>query len=140
MSVNKVWNFKPLISAILGFAAILLVNKQIPDMSRNIGLAAVFIGILLSQVLFEITSKYEGKTCEFIDGVVASLFAVLAYFLGITIGGSLSSIIPDGVSQTLNSTPGIITGGIFAAFTLWVWKQWLRNKILPSECAPCNTK
>ena len=66
MSVNKVWNFKPLISAIIGFASILAVQNYSSPMglSKNKGMAAVFIGILVSQVLFEMISKYEGKTCE----------------------------------------------------------------------------
>jgi hypothetical protein len=142
MSVNKVWNFKPLISAIIGFASILAVQNYSSPMglSKNKGMSAVFIGILVSQVLFEMISKYEGKTCEIMDGIFTSLFAILGYFLGMTFGGVFSKIIPQSISSTLSTTPGNLTGAVFAAFALWIWKQWIRNKILPSSCAPCNKK
>jgi len=140
MSVNKVWNFKPIISALIGFAAILAVQNYSRPMnySKNTGMAIIFIGILVSQVLFEMITKYQGKTCEIVDGIFTSLFAILGYFLGMTFGGAISKIIPEGVSNALSTNPGNLTGAVFAAFALWIWKQWIRNKILPSECAPCN--
>lgn len=140
MSVNKVWNFKPLISAIVGFAAILAVQNYSSPMglSKNKSMAAVFIAILVSQVLFEMITKYQGKTCEIMDGMFTSLFAILGYFIGMSLGGVFSKIIPESLSNSLSTTQAQLTGAVFAAFALWVWKQWIRNKILPSDCAPCN--
>lgn len=154
-------DWKPFVSSLLGVLTVVALHtEQAADFTKNGEnmMPVLFVSILVVQVLFEILSKYYGKTCEFVDGAFTAMIVVTGYYMlrsvlssprmsGLTGGprGGPSSFMPA-PGDRFNQFGGAQTLGYIAMLSvgigliLWFWKSWLKPKVMPSSCTasePC---
>lgn len=155
--------WKPFVSSLLGVITVVALHteqaQQLTKGGRNMA-PVLFASILIVQVMFEILSKYYGKTCEFVDGTFTAMIVVGAYLLMDMLlkgkigemaglsgsrGGPSSYGSPSGYGQYggMNTSQGLgymlaLAAGVGVA--LYLWKSWLKPKVMPTQCAaaePC---
>lgn len=151
--------WKPFVSSLLGVLTVVALHtEQAAKLTKGgKNMAPVLFGsILIVQVMFEILSKYYGKTCEFVDGTFTAMIVVGAYFLidmllkgkvgkmsgltsGVGMGASSFGAQPGfGQAASAGSSQGLgyilaLAAGIGGA--LWLWKTWLKPKVMPTQCS-----
>ena len=78
---------KDIVSALLGFSAVILLNQPQAAMLSRSGnkYVPLFVIVLVSQILMEILFKYKGKACETIEGLFTAMIAVAGYLVGMMI-------------------------------------------------------
>jgi len=129
-------DYKNLFSGLLGFVVVVMLNMDsAANLTRNGVFVPLFVLVLVTQILLEILSKYQGKVCETIEGLFTALIAVIGYGLytvlaskGLT-GGAQAVYGQQMVSTNkLDMGQALVAGGI-VAILLFLWKKWLKPMI-----------
>lgn len=129
-------------SALLGFSAVLFL--ELPQASHLIRTGnkyvPLFVIVLISQVLLEIFSKYQGKMCDTIEGLFTATIALLGFLVGNALSnrvlaGSSTGFDSGYQSQTMQWGSGngigsnIIITALIVGLFLFIWKSWLRPRL-----------
>lgn len=132
-------DWKPFVSSLLGILTVVALHtNQAAGLTKNGDnmLRVLFVAILVVQVLFEILSKYYGKTCELIDGTVTAAIVVGVFYLVKTILEKNPSL--GGGKENGQSIGYILVIAVAVGVALYVWKTWLKPRIIPFECVACG--
>ena len=153
---------KPLLSGLLGFATVMALSQTQIGTSLVAGnqgqpkMLILFAAVMIVQTLFEILSKYYGKTCEMTEGIFTGIVALGGYFLVSFLAdkaagmGGRSTSSGRGSTSGYGAAPGAgatygygqyggaiqngIIGAVGVGLAIWVWKRFLKSLILPQQC------
>ena len=134
-------DYKNLFSAMLGFSAVMFLFTDYASLITKGGNSyyiPLFVIVLVSNVLLEIISKYQGKMCETIEGLFTGLFAVLGFLVYMTLitRGIIGVAQADQYGNEI--TPhSVLVAGLLVAVFIFLWKSYLKP-LLGISTRLCN--